>query len=534
MRSLYWLVFLRVVLSFFILGTSHIIYAQKALYSHYGLIGGNVLITLLSAILIERFAAKRFYILFHVYWDFIFVTLLIYFTGGFFSLFSFMYILTIIFAAILTGQSHTMLVALTCSLAYSSLLVGHFAKLLTPLNIQFDDISQPTFTEIMVKILLNTLAFVITGILASHLSNLSRSADEQIIRQQKAMEELKILNENIVQSLPIGLITVDNKERVNFANAHAGPVLGIKSDLLMGMNLSDKIPSLAKLNPSKEPQDIELLHEDKSRRILAATVADLRDAGEKIIGQVVSLQDVTAIRELEDVAKQADRQAAIGRLAAGIAHEIRNPLASVSGSIQMLRSELELEPTHEHLMDIVTRETDRLNKLISDFLSYARPTKNLETTGDISEMLAEQLGVLENSPECQDRIQIVKNLQKGLTCRFDRDQIRQLFWNLFINAVQSMEGKSGTLTVTSRHSPRHPDHVEIGISDTGSGISQDIMNSIFDPFLTTKENGTGLGLTIAYRIVENHGGKIMVDSNPGGGTTFSILLPTKKPTKNHI
>lgn len=491
----------------------------------YGLVGVNVMVTLFSAIGIERLSNRISFVLFHVYWDFVFVSVLIFVSGGFHSLYSFIYIFTVIFTAILATPLHTIIISLSCSLLYSLILLGQHFHILSPLSTPGNEFAELSLGEVIVKLLLNSLAFIISGILASYLSNLGKAADAKIRQQQLAMEELKVLNENIVQSLPVGLITCDSSDRVTFANAHAGPLLGRGKQSLRGALLSDLLPNL--WQNDKSPMEVTLEPEDpnENKRTLAVTVAALRDSVGDIIGRVVSLQDVTTIRELEEIAKRADRQAVVGKLAAGIAHEIRNPLASVSGSIQVLRSELELDTVHGSLMDIVLRETDRLNKLVTDFLVYARPSKKSETVADLSTLLEEQLDVLANDPAYQDRIRIKADLEKGLVCRFDRDQLRQLFWNLLINGMQAMTKGEGTLTIASHMSERHPDNIEVEISDTGPGIDPEVLKSIFDPFFTTKENGTGLGLNIAYQIAENHDGKILVDSVPGKGTTFHVLLP---------
>ena len=488
-----------------------------------------MLVTLLSAVLIERLAARRAYLFFHVYWDFFFVTALVYVTGGFFSLFSFMYVPTVIFAAILTNQVHTMAVTVACALVYGVMLVGQFLGYLNPIDLDALGLDQPTLNEVSIKVLFNALAFLITGALAGFLASLTRSADERVLRQQHEMDALKILNENIVQSLPIGLLTCDNENRVIFANTHAAEFLRRAAGSLTGAKLSELLPASAAMPTDREAIDLELTFGEKQQHTLSVTASALRDAGRQVIGRVITLQDVTGVRDLEKAAARPERQAAIGKLAAGIAHEIRNPLASVSGSIQLLRTELHLEPVQAHLMDIVMRETERLNKLITDFLIYARPNRRDETVDDLSIVLREQLDVLANDPACQDHIKIAHDLQPGLFCRFDPNQIRQLFWNLFVNAVQAMEKQDGVLTVRSLRSVRFSEMVEVQVADTGPGIEPDLLRLIFDPFFTTKEAGTGLGLTVAHSITEAHSGRLLVDSVREKGTTFTVLLPCEEP-----
>jgi two-component system sensor histidine kinase PilS (NtrC family) len=524
-RVLQWIVFLRVVISFFVLGTIYFIYPPKFLKFPYGLIALNVLVTLLAATRIDRWATRRAFALFQIYWDFLFVSALVYFTGAFFSLFSFLYFLTIVVAAILTGRAHTQWLATLCSVVYAALLIGQELRFLNPLDLDGLDIAPPQTDEVVLRIVTSAMAFFMIGFLGSILGGRAKAAAKQIQLQREAMENLKRLNERIVQSLPIGLMTVDRDEVITFANEHVAPTLGVPDGWPVGRRLADLLPSILAEPVSQEGQDVERQIEPDKRQILSVTSADLRDASGETLGRIVTMQDVTTLRELEQFAKQADRQSAIAQLAAGIAHEIRNPLASMSGSIQLLQSELQLSPVHAHLMDIVVRETDRLNNLINDFLTYARPPQKRDQYADLRDVLEELLGVLVHDPLCQDRIAFQTHLPSSLFCTFDADQFRQLFWNLLINAVQAMEDGAGTLTVNARHSLRHPGFIEVDVQDTGCGIDKEDLKSIFDPFFTTKENGTGLGLTIAYRIIENHGGKIFVDSVVGSGTTFHVLIP---------
>ncbi|NLH47973.1 MAG: PAS domain-containing protein [Myxococcales bacterium] len=524
-QILQWLAFLRVVVAFFILGTTYFLYRSQSLIVPYSLIGVNVLVTLLSAVMIERQANNRLFVYFQIYWDFAFVSGLVYFTGGFDSLFSFLYILTIIFAAILTSRLHTNLIVLGCTFVYSLILVLQYLRVVNPLNLDPLEVALPSASEVTVKCLLNALAFFSSGLLASYLAARSKEAARQIEQQRQAMDDLRKLNDSIVQSLPIGLITVDADGVITFANRNVNAMLGRENGTCRGLNLAELLPALSDLGSHEKNQEIERLSVHRQKQILALTFADLQDTMGRVTGRMITMQDVTALRELEQVAKYTDRQTAIAKLAAGIAHEIRNPLASMSGSIQLLQSELTLEPIHAHLMNIVLRETDRLNNLINDFLAYARPTQRKDAVTDLSAVIAEQLGVLVNDPAFHEGIILKKNLEKDLICRFDPAQVRQILWNLFLNALQAMEETGGTLTVSARRSERHSGFIEIEIQDTGKGIPSEYLGSIFDPFFTTKEKGTGLGLTIAYRIVENHDGKIFVDSTPDRGTSFHVLIP---------
>jgi signal transduction histidine kinase len=227
--------------------------------------------------------------------------------------------------------------------------------------------------------------------------------------------------------------------------------------------------------------------------------------------------------------RRQERLASVGSLAAGIAHEIRNPLASLSGSIQMLREELHLHTDSKHLMDIVLRETDRLNMIITEFLDYARPRPFGRERVDLDAILSETLALFRNGRECHDGIAVRTEMHPGVAVMGDAQRIRQVFWNLLINAAQAIDGR-GTITVSAAPGEKGlAEEVIIVLADDGAGMPADDLKKIFDPFFTTKTNGTGLGLAIVYRIIEDHGGSISVTSRQGRGTSFTIRLPMALP-----
>jgi signal transduction histidine kinase len=257
-----------------------------------------------------------------------------------------------------------------------------------------------------------------------------------------------------------------------------------------------------------------------------------------LIGHTLIFQDITRFKEMEEQMKRVDKMAAIGQLAAGMAHEIRNPLTSMSGSIQMLKSELTLDHGGQRLMDIILRESERLNALITDFLLFAQPPKTNKTSWVT--IVDETLELFVNSAEYQEAITLVRpNSDHIVQVMMDPDQMRQVLWNLLINAAQAMS-KGGELRVQvekreNGHLPANPPWskpvkpntwVKISITDSGTGIAPAEKEKIFEPFYTTKDGGTGLGLSIVHKIIENHDGVIKVESEVGKGSTFIIFLPT--------
>jgi two-component system sensor histidine kinase PilS (NtrC family) len=283
-----------------------------------------------------------------------------------------------------------------------------------------------------------------------------------------------------------------------------------------------------------------LTNHDRRKIYLGFSISPLTDPEGSLIGHTLIFQDITKFKEMEEQMKRVDKMAAVGALAAGMAHEIRNPLASLSGSIQMLKSELTLDDSQQHLMEITLRESERLNALITDFLLFAQPPQSHKILYPIGRVLEETLDLLIRSPSFHEGIQVLRpSRQEEIRVWVDPDQMKQVFWNLFINAAQSMSnggkiqvqlGKGNALGATNSSvssQVREKEWVRISIADSGNGIALEEKGKIFEPFFTTKENGTGLGLSIVHKIIENHNGLIKVDSELGRGSVFTVFLPAE-------
>jgi two-component system sensor histidine kinase PilS (NtrC family) len=272
------------------------------------------------------------------------------------------------------------------------------------------------------------------------------------------------------------------------------------------------------------------------------TVSPLKNEKGRQIGGVWIFQDLTRIREMEIEIEHKKRLATLGEMSAGMAHEIRNPLASLSGSLQVLSKDVHLEEEESRrLMEIALKETERLNGIITAFLMYARPAPLNKKQWDINQLVEETLSLLRNSKEYRENIEIQAQLAPGeLWAAVDPDQIRQVFWNLSINACQAMPQGGRLLvatrfvTVNSTKDPHRTPWIEVTFSDDGLGIQKENISRVFYPFFTTKDRGSGLGLSIVHRVIETHQGRVHVESQPGQGTRFTLLLPVGQETgKGH-
>ncbi len=553
-----WLMVLRLLFATFLLVATVVVQARAypsfsntSLASLYILTGVIYFLTLCYALLLDR--VKR-YVLFayvQLVFDVLFVTALIYVTGGIESIFSFMYILTIINAAIMLYRRGGLLIASASSIGYGSLLDLQYFGVVHPYYTRASELMTYTIGYYFYTLLMNIAAFYLVAFLSSYLTEELRRSSVKLKAKQYDLDQLELLNLNIVQSINSGLITLNNELKITYVNPATELILGLSNEELEVSYIGDVFPAIVPrlrlgdqgggndvVAHRQEGIDIEFDRRDGARLHLGFSQSILRDPGGDEIGLILVFQDLTEFRQMQEQVRRMDRLAVAGELAAGIAHEIKNPLASLSGSIQMLRDEVDFGPMQQRLMDITMREAERLNALVNEFLLFSRPEKAVDRSVEVNEVIDDTLEMLKNSPELSRPIRIEKNLNKNLWVHIDSQRLQQVIWNLVLNAVQEMKN-SGCLSVatairTKRGSGNAPrDHArdrqeklaEISISDTGPGILPENQGKVFDPFFTTKDQGTGLGLTIVHRIVENYGGKIFLDSDGRSGTTFTLHFP---------
>jgi two-component system sensor histidine kinase PilS (NtrC family) len=505
----------------------------------YYFIGLTYLITLIYVPLLTRTK--------DVIVDILLITLLIYLTGGIESFFVIAYIFSIISGSIILYKRGAYFIASISSIAYGTFLDLEYYGIIHPLYNSLTSGYHYSSSYVLYRILVYVLAFFIVAFLSSHLAEELRRKRGELIKKQDDYEKLEAFNRDIVQSLDSGLLTIDSRGKITSFNKTAQKILGLDSDAMEQSHIQQLFPDIDETlfrmegnSPKANPyQRYETTFADKTGKtlFLGFSVSPLRDNNDRVSGKTFIFQDITTFKEMEEQINRSDRMATIGQFAAGIAHEIRNPLTSLSGSIQVLKEELELKGANRNLMDIILRESERLNNLITDFLLFAQPPKVNKEKMDIGQVIDETLKLFKNSPDHNRAIKIVKDLEKEISVLGDQHQLKQLFWNLFINAAQIMpsggelgvkletvnaDGTSGRIQGAKQRNVTP--FAKISVSDTGDGIRPDEKEKIFEPFFTTKEGGTGLGLAIVHRIVENHDGFISVNSQRNKGTTFEIFL----------
>ena len=448
--------------------------------------------------------------------DLILVSLVVHETGGWDSSLNFLYPLVIIVASLLLPRVWAHLVAALAFILYGTVLELNYYGVVPSYST-----SHPGLKALQAIIFVNLFAFLAVSYLARLLTGKLRQARVELKDASGALENLQALHENIIQSVSSGLITTALDGRITLINAAAHKLLERTPAELVGTDVQqfflDRLPTV-----DAQHGEVRLDTPNKFRKTLRVRVASLSVPDGGALGYVYVFDDLTEIRRLEREVRMQDRLAAVGRLAAAIAHEIRNPLTSIAGSVSMLSGVPEMSEEHRHLLGIVTRESQRLNSIITDFLAYSRPKQYHFDRVDLVQLVEDTLTLMEHRMTAE-KTGIAIQRRFAVSPAFaiaDGDKIKQVFWNFCENAVRAMRG-GGTLTVTIDGTGQD---WQVGFTDTGAGMTPQQTEKIFEPFQSGFEGGTGLGLAIVYQIVQAHEGKVWARSKPGQGTTFVLRL----------
>jgi two-component system sensor histidine kinase PilS (NtrC family) len=386
---------------------------------------------------------------------------------------------------------------------------------------------QPAWDDVLTTVSTNILAFFTVAYLTGYLAERMARAEKELEEKGLDFERLEQLNRSIVGNITSGILTVDESSRITSFNKAAEEITGYSLKEVYYRPVDSVFPGILESNTQEAGMRLEkMVKKKKGTEIFLGFSISEGQGGDA--AKIVIFQDLTRLKAMEEQLRRVDKLRALGELSVGIAHEVRNPLASISGSIQVLKEDLDLHGDDRRLMEIVVRETERLNTLITDFLLFARPAQQRRERINLSEIINEKIELFSHSPQASG-LDIEGDIKDQFFIQGDLRQIGQVFWNLFLNSAQSMQ-EGGRLTIASsvKNGANGTDPgplVSIEVADTGCGIKGENLQMIFDPFYSTKEMGTGLGLAIAHSIVESHGGTVEVRSAPGKGTVFKIVLP---------
>ncbi|MQA29656.1 MAG: PAS domain-containing protein [Luteitalea sp.] len=469
--------------------------------------------------------------------DAIVVSAFIFFTGGVTSFFSSMYVLPIIAASRVQFRRGALLVATLSAVVYVGLVLAQYLAawgFLYQPWLAGDRMLLPTVSVARFTVALNVFGFFAVALLSGSLAEKLRSAGARLDQASTEIADLQALNQHVIDSLPSGLVTTDQRQRILTFNHAAESITGLSFQAAVGRPLADtlQLPALLveTLNQGLTGTGARRLEfhyrrPDATEIVVGLTATHLETPRGRA-GYIVTFQDVTEVKKLDRQARIQQRLAAVGEMAAGIAHEIRNPLAAMSGSIQILRQDLPLSAEQEQLMEIVLRESERLNATIGSFLAYARPQKFAIARFDVRRALNDTARLLRNSSDVHEGHTIAVEVPPTeLWFEADEGQIKQIVWNLATNGMRAMIN-GGTLHLTGRIG-REDGAVEILVRDEGIGIPPEEIDGLFQPFRGSFEKGSGLGLAIVHRIVSDYHGEIQVSSEAGVGTTVAVRLPVR-------
>ncbi len=538
--KLQWLMFFRVVMITVLLGGTLLLSSRtdpitdRRSLAMIGLIVGIYLLTIIYALVHPRLKrGHETFAYLQLFIDLGWSTVLIALTGGTESLFLFMFSLTVLNAAILLYRRGAMYTSALSTLLIVFLVAREAMGWGVPAAAR-----EAELRSIFLSGMLNVSAVFLVALLAGYLSEQLRAAGQRLEFYSQDIQALKDLNEHIITSIQSGLVSYTLDHKIIFFNPAAERITGLDPDKILLADVRKAFPTVEEHESSMGRWEQAFVRPDGEERTLGFSLSPLY-AGMTQQGWILIFQDLSPLVTMQRQIRRSEQLAAIGKLAAGIAHEIRNPLASMTGSIQMLNESVQMDAMERKLMGIVQREADRLNALITDFLQFARPTApTIERLGvrQVVEEVAEVFAYLDYETDDAPVHQVDIDVPADLEVDADRGQIKQVLWNLMNNAAEATPA-GGTIEVSARvEGLGDAQRVAIHVRDFGCGIPDELVSRIFDPFFTTKDSGSGLGLAQSYRILEEHGGVLQVESEADAGSTFSLYLPLQRGsiTEEHM
>ena len=461
--------------------------------------------------------------------DVAFISIIVFATGLYDSVFSFMFVIMILLGSLERYLRGAVGWAILSSAAYTVLVYLQMRGILQPPG--FEPAIIP-FSQFGRSAVTHSTAFLLTGILSGFLGEEIRKGKEKVRDRDDVIQKLESFHKNVIDNVPSGLLTIDTQGKVNMVNDAACAILGMTREDTVGKPMGQVLAGIEGWearegrDDSRVPRaEIRFPRADGTEVYLGFSTSPMKDTEGRSIGRVVIFQDLTPIRQMEERVRIADRLAGVGELAAGLAHEIRNPLASIAGSSQLLRESSASTGESATLLDIIGRESNRLNGLITDFLAYTGPSQRETMHLEVSALLRDVAGAVRAGEAREKGVAVELAPLPALLVEGDGEQLKQVMWNLVRNAVQAAPA-GGRVMIDGFEQIRHGSRYVVAmVSDTGAGIAPADIEKIFNPFFTTKEGGTGLGLSISQRIVHQHKGFIEVRPASGKGCVFSVFLP---------
>jgi two-component system sensor histidine kinase PilS (NtrC family) len=460
--------------------------------------------------------------------DLALITAMVYYIGGIESPFSLLYLIVIAVASTLLRRRAGVTVASAANVLYGGLLLLIYFGVAHPPGAPEAGVST---WRVSYNLGMHCFGFYAVALLTSYLAHDVARAERALEKKSEDLADLQVMHRDIIQSINSGLITTDLDGVITLVNQSGLAILAKPESELVGRTIQESglfsSRQWGELTAASEQRgklrsEVELARGNGETGFIGFSISQLNEADAQHRGYIVIFQDLTHWRRLREELRMKDRMAAVGELAAGLAHEIGNPLAAISGSVQMLSGSTGNDPAQRRLLDILLKESQRLDRTIKGFLRFARPRERANTPFDVARLLTENCELLRNSEEVSERHRVEVDLQPpSVHLMGDADQVSQIFWNVVRNALRAMPD-GGTVRVVGRIAD---DCYRFQVIDTGRGMSEEQRANLFHPFRSFFDGGTGIGMAIVYRIVQDHGGRLHVDSRPGGGTTITVELP---------
>jgi two-component system sensor histidine kinase PilS (NtrC family) len=497
----------------------------------YFIIAATYFFSLAYILILKIFKQLRINIYLQLAIDILLVTMLVYITGSYRSNYSVLYTLVIIYSVIFLDRYGGLIIASAAGSFYSLLLGLEFCQWLPVLSKIEPDYSL-TAEEVLTRILVHIVSFYVLAFLASFVVEQEKKVRSLLMEKESEFDQLDLLFRSIVESVDTGIMTIDFEGTIKTFNRAAEQITGYSLAQVKNRLVADVFPECIvtfalQLDKRQSKNRMEVVIEARNGRKvhLGCSLSPLKDKQNREIGSILIFQDLTEIRQMEENLEKSKRLALIGEMAAGLAHEMRNPLASITGSIELLRRNLALKDTDDRLMQIILRGKDQLDNFVRDFLLLAKPIPVVREVIDVNETAVDVLENMKLSKDWTNDIKIDCSLAPKVAAFANREQLRQVVQNLVLNAVQAMK-EGGVLSLATKlMQVNNKEVVEIKVADTGLGIEEKDLKKVFEPFFTDKEKGTGLGLTIVGRIVDGYGGKIEITSRINQGTVCTVRLP---------
>lgn len=537
---LFWLMGLRLVVVTLLLGLSILIHVGRGDLTNtfFALIAFTYAVTIVYATVLRYLRTERALVrmaVVQVGLDLLLETILVARSGGVESPFPVLYMMTVALTSFMLKRRGGLITAGLAAILFGLVVVAQLYGL--PVPGRGIPPSRVTVPETLYTFGVNTLGLLVVGFLSGTLAEQLRRAGLSLEEKAQGLQRLQVFHENVLQSLTSGVFSTNAAGQITSFNRAAQDITGCPPEAVQGRlwteafrwQRSDIAPADPAALTGPYRFEAEGRRADGSRVVVGMTLSPLTESGVRT-GLVGVFQDLTQVRDLQAEMRRREWLATLGEMSAGMAHEIRNPLAALAGSMQMLRKDLALDETNARLMDIAVREATRLDAIITEFLQYARPPALNLKECDLNRVLKDVLDLLAHEAQSRPGIVLDSRLGNGpMTAQVDENQVRQVFWNLATNAFEAMP-KGGRLAIATRRrrvgvGARSGEVIEVAFEDTGEGIKKEDLDKIFLPFFTTKREGSGLGLATVHRIVDLHGGWIRVESQEGRGSSFVVCLP---------